>query len=637
LAGARRGLVAAPASASVGGAARRRGGFADAGASSGAVASTSATGDFRLRGGFGRSVSSMGSSLARNARGETSAMLALRAASHFARRVQELPMEKWLPSRYYAFAFCVLVCLLALAGWNQGVGVKLLALVSGALVAIGISDLAQTRSTLRRNYPLICHIRFFFEMVRPMLRQYVVESDNEEVPFSHVQRAVVKQRAKNALDVRPFGTELNVYEERYEWLNHSIRPSLIDNHDFRITVGGPQCTQPYSASVFNISAMSFGAISPNAIRALNEGARRGGFYHDTGEGSLSTYHRENGGDIVWELGSGYFGACERAGVFSEARFAEKAVLAQVKMIEIKLSQGAKPGHGGVLPAPKVSAEIAATRGVPMGQDCISPSRHSAFDTPEGLLRFVARLRELSGGKPTGFKLAIGHPWEWFGIAKAMTTTGILPDFIVVDGGEGGTGAAPLEFTDHVGAPLREALMLVHNTLVGLNLRDRIRIGASGKVITAVDLARTLSIGADWCNAARGYMFALGCIQSQNCHTDRCPTGVATQDPRRWQKLDVPDKASRVANFHDNTLHALKELLQAAGLEHPEELGPEHVIRRVSSNEVRSLATLYRFLEPGELLTGVPEHAVFQRFWAAARPDTFAAPEELSARRATKLR
>lgn len=546
-------------------------------------------------------------------------------------------MEKWLPSRYLAFAACVLVCLLALIGWNHGIGAKLLALVSGVLVAIGVADLAQTRSTLRRNYPLISHIRFFFEFVRPMLRQYVVESDNEEVPFSHVQRAVVKQRAKNALDVRPFGTELNVYEERYEWLNHSIRPSLIDSHDFRITVGGPQCTQPYSASVFNISAMSFGAISPNAIRALNEGARRGGFYHDTGEGSLSAYHRENGGDIVWELGSGYFGACERAGVFSEARFAEKAVLPQVRMIEVKLSQGAKPGHGGVLPAPKVSAEIAATRGVPMGQDCISPSRHSAFDTPEGLLRFVARLRELSGGKPTGFKLAIGHPWEWFGIAKAMTTTGILPDFIVVDGGEGGTGAAPLEFTDHVGAPLREALMLVHNTLVGLNLRDRIRIGASGKVITAVDLARTLSIGADWCNAARGFMFALGCIQSQNCHTDRCPTGVATQDPRRWQKLDVPDKASRVANFHANTLHALKELIQAAGLDHPSELGPEHVIRRVSSNEVRSLASLYRFLEPGELLAGVPEHAVFQRFWAVARADTFAAPEELSARRATKLR
>ena len=546
-------------------------------------------------------------------------------------------MDRWFPTRYLGLAVPAVLFALALAHWPADASWQVLAALCGVLTAIGLADLLQKHSTLRRNYPLLAHIRFFFERIRPMLRQYVVESDNEEVPFSHVQRAIVKQRAKNALDVRPFGTELDVYAERYEWINHSIVPSLIDSHDFRVTVGGPECTQPYSCSVFNISAMSFGAISPNAIRALNEGARRGGFYHDTGEGSLSSYHRENGGDIVWELGSGYFGACERAGVFSEARFAEKAVLDQVKMIEVKLSQGAKPGHGGVLPAPKVSAEISATRGVPMGEDCVSPARHSAFDTPEGLLHFIGRLRELSGGKPTGFKLALGHPWEWFGIAKAMMTTGIVPDFIVVDGGEGGTGAAPLEFTDHVGAPLREALMLVHNTLVGLNLRDRIRIGASGKVITAVDLARTLSIGADWCNAARGFMFALGCIQSQSCHTDRCPTGVATQDPGRWKKLDVPDKADRVANFHANTLHALKELLQAAGLEHPSELGPEHIIRRVSANEVRSLATLYRFLEPGELLAGVPEHAVFQRFWAIARPDTFAPPEELGARRATKLR
>jgi glutamate synthase domain-containing protein 2 len=547
-------------------------------------------------------------------------------------------MHRRFPSRYLAFALCVLVLVFALANWNLGMGPRVLALVAGALVAVGLVDILQKRSTLRRNYPLTSHVRFLFEYFRPMLRQYVVESDNEEVPFSHVQRKVVKQRAKNALDVRPFGSDLDVYAERYEWLNHSLAPSEIASHDFRVTVGGPQCTQPYSASVFNISAMSFGSISANAVRALNEGARRGGFYHDTGEGSLSAYHRENGGDIVWELGSGYFGACERAGVFSAERFAEKARLAQVRMIEIKLSQGAKPGHGGVLPAPKVSAEIAATRGVPQGEDCVSPARHSTFDTPEGLLHFVARLRELSGGKPVGFKLAIGHPWEWFGIAKAMTSTGILPDFIVVDGGEGGTGAAPPEFIDHVGVPLREALMLVHNTLVGLDLRQHIRIGASGKVITAVDLARTLALGADWCNAARGFMFALGCIQSQSCHTDRCPTGIATQDPLRWNKLDVPDKATRVANFHQNTLKALRDLIQATGLAHPAELGPEHVIRRISGNQVRSLATLYPFLEPGELLRHIPEgHIVFERFWEHARSDSFAPPAELSARRASKLR
>jgi glutamate synthase domain-containing protein 2 len=546
-------------------------------------------------------------------------------------------VEKWLPSRYLAFAIAIGVFALSLSSWTEGTHWRVLAVLSGVLTAIGVVDLAQKHSTLRRNYPLLAHIRYFFEGIRPMLRQYIVESDNEEVPFSNVQRAIVKKRAKNALDVRPFGTELDVYAERYEWMNHSITPSLIDSHDFRVMVGGAVCTQPYSASLFNISAMSFGAISPNAIRALNEGARRGGFYHDTGEGSLSSYHRENGGDIVWEIGSGYFGACERAGVFSEAHFADKAHLAQVKMIELKLSQGAKPGHGGVLPAPKVTAEIAATRGVAVGEDCISPARHSTFDTPEGLLHFIARLRELSGGKPTGFKLALGHPWEWFGIAKAMKTTGILPDFIVVDGAEGGTGAAPLEFTDHVGVPLREALMIVHNTLVGLNLRDQIRIAASGKVITAIDVARMLALGADWCNAARGFMFALGCIQSQTCHTDRCPTGVATQDPRRWKQLDVPDKAARVRNFHENTLIALKELVQASGLSHPGELGPEHLIRRVSSTEVRSLATLYKFVQPGELLDGVSEHAVFQRFWADARADTFAPSAELSARRTTKLR
>jgi glutamate synthase domain-containing protein 2 len=387
--------------------------------------------------------------------------------------------------------------------------------------------------------------------------------------------------------------------------------------------------------VFNISAMSFGSLSAAAIRALNEGARRGGFYHDTGEGSISPYHRENGGDLVWEIGSGYFGCRDADGAFDLARFTENARTAQVRMIEVKLSQGAKPGHGGVLPAVKVSPEIAVTRGVLQGHDCISPARHSAFSTPVGLLEFVARLREASGGKPTGFKLAIGHPWEWFGIAKAMHETGLLPDFIVVDGAEGGTGAAPAEFIDHVGVPMHEALMLVHNTLVWLNLRDKVKIGAAGKIVGAFDIARTLALGADWCNAARGFMFALGCIQSQTCHTDRCPTGVATQDPHRWKQLDVPDKATRVHHFHDNTLHALRDLLCAAGLDHPGQLGPEHILRRVSPIEVRSLAALYRFLEPGELLTQVPEHAVFKQFWADARSDSFAAPDKVRALRGVK--
>jgi glutamate synthase domain-containing protein 2 len=542
-----------------------------------------------------------------------------------------------LPSRYLPFAICAAAFVLSLLMFWDGAVWQWLALLSGTLTIFGVVDLMQTRNTLRRNFPISAHIRTFFEYFRPMLRQYVVESDMEEVPFSHMQREIVYQRAKNILDKRPFGTELDLYADNYEWINHSLAPAKIDSHDFRLAIGGDDCTQPYSASVFNISAMSFGALSANAIRALNEGARRGGFYHDTGEGSISVYHRENGGDICWEIGSGYFGCRDADGGFSEERFVENALSPQVKMIEIKLSQGAKPGHGGVLPAAKVSEEISRARGVPIGVDCVSPAAHSAFSTPIGLLEFVARLREKSGGKPTGFKLALGHPWEWFGIAKAMQQSGILPDFIVVDGGEGGTGAAPLEFTDHVGAPLREALLLVHNTLVGLNLRDKVRIGASGKVITAFDLARMLALGADWCNAARGFMFALGCIQSQNCHTDLCPTGIATQDPSRWKKLNVPDKAERVKMFHENTLKALKELIAAAGLVHPNELGPEHVVRRVSSTEVRSLAALYKFVAPGELLSGTPDHVVFKVFWDVARADTFAPPRTILELRHTKAR
>ncbi len=506
--------------------------------------------------------------------------------------------------------------------------------VFGAFAALGIWDLLQTRSTLRRNYPILAHFRYGLESIGPEMRQYFIESDTDEVPYSRQQRALIYQRAKSVNDTQPFGTQQDVYGDEYEWINHSVMPTDIVSPDFRIRIGA-QSAQPYDASVFNISAMSFGALSANAIRALNDGAKRGGFYHDTGEGSISSYHREHGGDLVWEIGSGYFGCRNDDGSFNAERFAQNAGDPQVKMIELKLSQGAKPGHGGVLPAAKVSAEIAATRGVRQGVDCVSPARHSAFSTPVELLEFIARMRELSGGKPTGFKLAIGHPWEWFAIAKAMLETGILPDFIVVDGGEGGTGAAPAEFIDHVGVPMHEGLMLVHNTLVGLNLRDRVSIGAAGRIASAFDIARTLSMGADWCNAARGFMFALGCIQAQSCHTSRCPTGIATQDPSRWQKLDVPDKATRVHRFHDNTLKALRELLCAAGLEHPSELGPEHILRRVSATEVRSLCALYRFLEPGALLNGTADHSVFRDYWQDARSDAFGPPERVRAMRVSK--
>ncbi len=546
--------------------------------------------------------------------------------------------EAVIPQRYWAWSACfiataVCIALMPVSSlwlWPSG--------LFGFLTLVGLWDFTQSHQAIRRNYPVIAHLRFFMEFIRPEIRQYFFEGDRDETPFSRAQRSVVYQRAKGVMDKRPYGTQLDVYAPQYEWINHSLAPVEIASHDFRITIGDGQCAKPYSASVFNISAMSFGAISANAVLALNEAARRGRFYHDTGEGSISRWHRERGGDLVWEIGSGYFGCRDAHGRFDEKKFADSAVSDQVKMIEVKLSQGAKPGHGGVLPGAKVTDEISKARGVPMGVDCISPARHSSFSTPTELLEFVSRLRDLSGGKPTGIKLAIGHPWEWFGIVKAMVETGMAPDFIVVDGGEGGTGAAPLEFADHVGVPLREGLMLVHNALVGTNLRDRVRVGASAKIITAFDVARTMAIGADWCNSARGFMFALGCIQAQTCHTGFCPTGVTTQDPKRMRALHVPDKAERVYHFHENTLKALKELLGASGISHPSELGPEHVVRRVSSNEVRALAMLHPWMKPGELLAGVvPDHPVYQVFWASSRSDSFDAPESMLAVRSSKSR
>ena len=538
-------------------------------------------------------------------------------------------MLAWLnsiyPVRYTALALCVfgfalsLFSLLALGvGW-------LALLVSGALVAVGVADLRQARRSILRNYPVIGHLRFVMEYIRPEIRQYFIESDNEAAPFSRAQRSLVYQRAKGEPDKRPFGTQLDVSAEGYEWLNHSVAPTVLPTHDFRITIGAGRA-QPYEASVFNISAMSFGALSANAILALNAGARRGGFAHDTGEGSISAHHRTHGGDLIWEIGSGYFGCRNDDGSFNAERFAANATLPQVRMIELKLSQGAKPGHGGVLPGPKVSAEIAAARGVPEGVDCVSPAAHSAFATPVEMMQFIERLRTLSGGKPTGFKLCIGHPWEWFAMVKAMLATGITPDFIVVDGAEGGTGAAPVEFTNHVGSPLQEGLLLVHNTLKGAGLRERIRIGCAGKIVSAFDITRAMALGADWCNSARGFMFALGCIQAQNCHTGHCPTGVTTQDPIRQQALVVPDKAERVYRFHQNTLEALKELVQAAGLRHPSEITAHHIVRRVNENEVRLLANLVPHVEAGALLAGDlgQQHNVFKLYWPTSSAERFSA-------------
>jgi glutamate synthase domain-containing protein 2 len=536
--------------------------------------------------------------------------------------MRSLPLP--LQPRYIAYTAVLVITAALLYEFVfafTSVYVALPLLLFGGLTVVGTHDLLQTRHAVLRNYPLTAHIRFILEEIRPEIRQYFLESEKDGTPFSRDKRALVYQRAKQALDKRPFGTQNDVYADGFEWLHHSMAPKPAATEPFRIVIGGPDCARPYSASVFNISAMSFGALSANAVRALNIGAKKGSFAHDTGEGGYSPYHRENGGDIIWEVGSGYFSCRNPDGTFCADKFATLAGNDQVKMVELKLSQGAKPGHGGVLPGAKVSAEIAATRGVPAGVDCVSPSRHSAFSTPIELMQFIATMRRLSGGKPAGFKLCIGHPWEFLAVCKAMVATQIFPDFIVVDGKEGGTGAAPLEFTDHLGMPLREGLNFVHNALIGIGARDRVKLGASGKIVSAFDIARIMALGADWCNSARGFMFALGCIQSLSCHTDRCPTGVSTQDRLRQRALVIPDKAERVFNFHRSTLEALAELIGAAGLKHPTELTPAHFARRVSPHEVKSFADLYPTLRPGELLSGTDDRR-FARAWALATPEGF---------------
>ena len=526
--------------------------------------------------------------------------------------------------RLICLTLALALCLAGIAGvWTAPDSlVAIFALVvGGAFSALGLHDYFQKRHAILRNYPIAAHLRFLLEEIRPEMRQYFFEDEKTGMPFSRDKRAVVYQRAKAVLDKRPFGTQYDVYAEGYEWLHHSVAPRPLNGDDFRVRVGAPGTEHAYSASVFNISAMSFGSLSSNAILALNKGAKLGGFAHDTGEGGFSPYHRQNGGDIIWELGSGYFGARNADGTFSPEKFAETAKNPQIKMVELKMSQGAKPGHGGVLPAAKVSEEISKTRGIPMGVDCISPASHSAFATPIEMMKFIGEMRRLSGGKPAGFKLCIGHRWEFLAICKAMLETGILPDFIVVDGKEGGTGAAPLEFLDHIGTPLREGLDFVHNALIGIGVREHIRVGASGKIASAFDVARAMALGADWCNSARGFMFALGCIQSQSCHTDRCPTGVATQDPTRARALDVPDKSERVRSFHKQTLHALAELVAAAGLDHPGQFRRAHFFRRLADHEVGSFAELYPELESGELLRGTRDKR-FADAWRLARADSF---------------
>ena len=530
------------------------------------------------------------------------------------------------------FLFLVVLALLTVlsvvAGVVGSVGWWVLLGVVGALLVLGIWDLLQRRHSILRNYPVLGHMRFLLEAVRPELQQYFIERNFDGRPFDRDTRSIIYERAKGIHGEKAFGTELDVNEIGYEYLVHSSAPVDPPETPFTVTVGGPECRRPYEMSLLNVSAMSFGALSGNALLALNRGARTGGFAHDTGEGGISRYHLEHGGDLVWEIGSGYFGARTKDGRFDGDQFAEKAAYPSVKALSIKLSQGAKPGIGGVLPGAKVTSEIAEARGVPVGEKCVSPAAHREFSTPRELMQFVARLRELGDGKPVGFKLCVSSRQEVLSLCKAMIAEGVTPDFIVVDGGEGGTGAAPLEFENRIGSSLTEGLLTMHTALVGTGLRDRIRIGASGKVATGADLVSRLVQGADYTNAARAMMMATGCIQSQRCHTNQCPVGVATQDPRRARALVVEDKYQRVARYHQATVEEACRIIASMGVGHPSDLRPEMLRRVVAPLVVRSYADLWDWVEPGELLAQAPE--AWADDWQRADPDHFGLARPLAA-------
>ena len=494
--------------------------------------------------------------------------------------------------------------------------------VVGPLIALGLYDSLQRKRAVLRNWPVIGRFRYVFETLRPEIQQYFIESDTDGRPFPREWRSVAYRRAKGERESIAFGTQHDVNVPGYEWMAHSLAPRAPAEEEPRVTIGGSDCRHPYEASRLNVSGMSFGALSANAVTALNRAARAGGFAHNTGEGGICAHHRQ-GGDLIWQIGTGYFGCRTPNGDFCPDSFAERAADPAVRMIEVKLSQGSKPGRGGLLPGSKVTEEIAAIRGVPAGQVVISPPHHRAFSTPTELLAFVARLRELSGGKPVGIKLCVGDPADVLGIVKAMLETDALPDFITVDGSEGGTGSAPLEFSDSVGMPLREGLSLVHNALVGAGLRDRVAVAASGKIITGFHMVRALAIGADFCMSARAMMFALGCIQTLRCNTNKCPVGVATQRPSLAAGLDVEDKSERVRRYHDETVRSFLALIAAAGLRDPDELRPGHVWRRVDEVTAVNYAQIYPSLEEGVLLEDpIPQPLLAD--WARARADAFAA-------------
>jgi len=492
----------------------------------------------------------------------------------------------------------------------------------GPVALLGLYDSLQHKHTILRNFPLVGHGRYLMEMIRPEIHQYFIESNTDAYPLDREMRSIVYQRSKNVLETQPFGSQRDFYRMGYEWGAHSLKHVQPLYEEPRLLIGAEQCAKPYAASRLNISAMSFGALSPNAVLALNRGAKKGNFAHNTGEGGVSPYHLEPGGDLIWQIGTGYFGCRTLDGQFDEGKFREQASHDSVKMIEVKLSQGAKPGHGGVLPACKVNKEIARIRGVPVYETVASPPWHTTFDTPIGVLEFLQRLREASGGKPVGFKLAVGKQSEFFAICKAMVETGLTPDFITVDGGEGGTGAAPLEFSNSIGMPGRDAWLFVHAGLKGVGVRDRVKVIASAKILTGFHMIRAFALGADACNSARGMMLALGCIQALRCNTDHCPTGVTTQNPALYKGLVVTDKSERVYCFHRGTIKAFLELIAAMGLQNPEDIRSEQIHRRVDDMMTRSYAELYPPLEDGQLLNGHATPEIYRAAWEAASAESF---------------
>ncbi len=530
-----------------------------------------------------------------------------------------LTVRQW----FFVLAPIALVASLALVWVNTWWVV--LAVIVAVLAAIGVWDVTQTRHAILRNYPVVGHGRYMAEKLRPELIQYFIESDIDGRPFSREVRSLVYQRAKGNLDKVPFGAQTDVYEPGFEFITQSLVPTEPAQEDPTLRIGGPDCTQPYDSSYLNVSAMSFGSLSANAVRAMNQGARLGGFAQNTGEGGIAPCHLQQGGDLIWQLGTGYFGARAADGGFDAKRFADNAARPEVKMIELKLSQGAKPGHGGILPAGKVTKEISEIRGVPMGEDVLSPPGHSAFSTPIELCEFIAQLRDSSGGKPIGFKLCIGNPAEFLAIGKAMLATGVTPDFISLDGSEGGTGAAPFEFINGVGMPMRDGLNLVNSTLVGLGIRDRLTLVATGKIASGFDMFMANALGADACASARPMMMAVGCIQTLRCHSNDCPVGVATQNAKLMSGLDVDDKAKRIASYHSKTVKAFGHLIGAAGLNHPSQIGPQHVQRRIDETTIAPLSQFYDRLSARILIEGggadAPEQ--WQRYLAQSSPDTFA--------------